>query len=330
MSIKVKNLVLETIRSHVETEMQMLDEVIKNELLGTEIQTICDVVKNLTLYKGKRLRPMLTILSCKLFSVESTKEYINVAAAIEMIHNATLLHDDVIDESRMRRGFKTANEAFGNKSSVLVGDFLLSVAFRNIVLTSSLEIARIISNASSIIVQGEIHQLECSVNIDNMNEDMYFKIIAEKTALLFAVAAEVGAVISNQSDEIRQKMYGFGLNIGMAFQIIDDLLDYFSTEEKIGKSRGDDFRDNKITLPLIALMKKLPESEKAEVMNFFINKTNFENVIDKMNKFDVYEDVMQVAIAYVDKARECLRNLGDAKIRKGLELILSFILERNF
>ncbi len=198
---------------------------------------------------GKRLRPMLTLCAARLCGY-SGKRHVGLAASVEFIHAATLLHDDVVDESDLRRGAATANAVWGNQSSVLVGDFLFSRAFELMVADGSLEVLRILSRASSVIAEGEVHQLVTTNDTETREED-YLEVIRAKTAKLFAAATEIGAVVADRPEAERRALETYGHNIGMAFQIIDDVLDYSAPQATLGKTVGDDFREGKITLPVI-------------------------------------------------------------------------------
>jgi octaprenyl-diphosphate synthase len=203
---------------------------------------------------GKRLRPMLTLSSARLCGYDGDR-HISLAACVEFIHTATLLHDDVVDESDLRRGAATANAVWGNKSSVLVGDFLFSRAFELMVKDGSLDVLAILSKASSVIAEGEVHQLVTANDTDTTEQD-YLEVIEAKTAKLFAAATEIGAVVSDRPDEERAALVAYGHNIGMAFQLIDDVLDYSARQATLGKTVGDDFRDGKITLPVVLAFRK--------------------------------------------------------------------------
>lgn len=209
---------------------------------------------------GKRLRPMLTLSSARLCGYEGTR-HVSLAACVEFIHTATLLHDDVVDESDLRRGAATANAVWGNKSSVLVGDFLFSRAFELMVEDGSLDVLRILSKASSVIAEGEVHQLVTANDTDTTEQD-YLEVIEAKTAKLFAAATEIGAVVSDRPDEERRALVSFGHNIGMAFQLIDDVLDYSARQATLGKTVGDDFRDGKITLPVVLAFREGDEKAR--------------------------------------------------------------------
>jgi len=203
---------------------------------------------------GKRLRPLLTIASAELCGYKGER-HIHLAACVEFIHTATLLHDDVVDESTLRRGRQTANSLWNNKASVLVGDFLFSRAFELMVADGSLEVLDILSKASSAISEGEVLQLSMSHSLE-LTQETYLKIIESKTARLFSAATEVGAVVAKASAEERKALTQFGRALGIAFQLMDDILDYSANQGQLGKTIGDDFREGKVTLPLILAYQK--------------------------------------------------------------------------
>jgi len=259
----------------VRKDLEKVDELIKQSLSSKE-QSI-DIIGNYIISAGgKRMRPLFAILSAKLFGYEAT-HHIKIAAAIELIHTATLFHDDVVDESKMRRGRATANEKWGNKHAVLVGDFLFSQAFKLMVATDSLEVLDTLSRASSVIAEGEIKQLTNIRNVDITREE-YVEIVKAKTAELFGAACKTGAIIAGQSPIIQEKMYEFGVNVGIAFQIIDDVLDYTATDS--GKEIGKDFKEGNITLPVILAYKFVNKNERDfkdfdQTMNLMINHDSF-------------------------------------------------------
>ena len=220
---------------------------------------------------GKRIRPLLTLGSAKLCGYKNGNRDINLAACVELIHNATLLHDDVIDNSDLRRGTKTPNAIWGNQSSILVGDYLLSRCFEMMVEDGSQEILKLLSFTSSQIAQGEVLQLEYKGEIDIL-EEIYFDIINSKTAALFAAATRVGACITNRSKKEKDALESYGRNLGIAFQIADDALDYYSTKTIFGKEIGKDFFEGKITLPIIFLYQKANLNEKIFLEKIFKKK----------------------------------------------------------
>jgi octaprenyl-diphosphate synthase len=215
----------------------------------SEIPLIGELASHIIAAGGKRLRPMLTLAASRLCGYQGTRHH-KLAACVEFIHTATLLHDDVVDESALRRGAASANALYGNKASVLVGDFLFSRAFQLMVEDGSLRVLAILSGASAIIAEGEVHQLMTANDLDT-SETAYLEVIGAKTAALFAAAARIGAVVAERSDAEEQALADFGFNLGMAFQLVDDALDYAAAQAELGKTVGDDFREGKLTLPVI-------------------------------------------------------------------------------
>ena len=238
---------MEALRRLVESDMARVNQLII-EYVKSDITLISDLATHLIAAGGKRIRPSLTLASSQLCDYKGAR-HVRLAACVEFIHTATLLHDDVVDASALRRGAATANELWGNKTSVLVGDFLLSRAFQLMVGDGSLDVLTILSNAAATISAGEVKQLMVSHDLA-ITEEVYLEVIGAKTAALFAAATELGAVVGAKPEQ-RPTLHKFGYALGMAFQLIDDALDYQAREEDLGKAIGDDFRDGKVTLPVI-------------------------------------------------------------------------------
>lgn len=280
---------------------------------------------------GKRIRPLMTLASTSIFSGDIKRAH-SLAAAVEFIHTATLLHDDVVDESTARRGQDSANLVFGNQASVLVGDFLFSRAFQLMVDDGSLDVLRILSDASAIIAQGEVMQLATANNLSTgMGE--YLEVIRAKTAALFAAACEVGPVIAGADAAATRAMAEYGLNLGIAFQIADDALDYAATQDKIGKTPGDDFREGKMTAPIIlALMKASPEEMK------FWSRTlgekqqteqDFNEACRLIKQHDSIAQSLELANDYGNKARLALAEAPDHPMRALLDELIFYTISRE-
>ncbi|MFT5702867.1 MAG: octaprenyl-diphosphate synthase [Rickettsiales bacterium] len=300
-------------------------------------EMIVDITNHLVLSGGKRIRPILTILAAKICGYNSGNRHCNLAAAIELIHTATLLHDDVVDGSSLRRGRKTANSIWDNKASILVGDYLLSVAFQLMVKDGSLETLDVLSKTSGIMADGEVLQLMNSNDI-NISEEKYLQIITSKTAILFSAATKVGAIINNCDQDTKNALADFGNNLGIAFQIIDDILDYSADEKTLGKEIGNDFYEGKITLPIILTYKKADEAEKSKIKAIFANNLmsdekdseSFTQIMDLINKYNVLEDVKNKAIHYHDLAKNNLKSFPESKAKSMLLAILeNGILRKN-
>ncbi len=282
--------------------------------LASSVDMIPEIAGHLVQAGGKRLRPLLTLAAAGLFSYRGEK-HVPLAAAVELIHGATLLHDDVVDESRMRRGEKTANLIWGNKESVLVGDYIFSRAFELMVATGSLQVLQILSHASSVIAEGEIMQLTTQNNLQT-DIDRYLSVINAKTAALFSAATHTGAIIAGASPRESEAMAQFGQNFGTAYQLIDDALDYAGFEADLGKSVGDDFREGKMTLPVIISFATADDDEKAfwtrTINRGEIGEGDFQRAVAIMEReqavrrtLDVARDYTRAALGNLDDVPEC-------------------------
>ena len=320
------------LKDSVDEKLVLVEEKIKSKLLSE-----VDLVQKMTDYHintgGKRLRALLTLGSAKLCGYTKGGRDINLAACMEMIHGATLMHDDVIDIGNIRRGEKTLNSIWGNHSSVLVGDYLLSRCFEMIVEDGNLEILKLLSSTSSKIAQGEVLQLQHKGEVD-MLEETYFKIITAKTAELFSAATKVGAILSNQKTKEKEALEFYGKNLGLTFQIADDTLDYNSNLKIFGKKIGQDFFEGKITLPVILLFQKVNSLEKDKLKDFFKQKTksnedlNF--TLTLINKYNIIKECYKKAEHFIDLASNSLIVFKDSNEKKVLKNLTSFSLERNF
>jgi octaprenyl-diphosphate synthase len=239
---------LDAMVSLVAADLNAVNAVILDRM-QSEIPLIPELAGHLIASGGKRMRPMLTLACAKLLDYPGTRHH-KLAAAVEFIHTATLLHDDVVDGSGLRRGKRTANVIWGNPASVLVGDFLFSRSFELMVEDGSLKVLRILSNASAVIAEGEVNQLTAQRQV-GLGEDRYLDIIAAKTAVLFAAACKIAAVVAERDEAVELALDAYGRNLGIAFQLVDDAIDYASDAATMGKGLGDDFRDGKVTLPVI-------------------------------------------------------------------------------
>ena len=314
------------------------DKLIKVEnLIALKLESKVELIQKMTNHHlnsgGKRLRALLTLGSAKLAGYELGDRDINLAGCVELIHSATLLHDDVIDESILRRGIKTTNTIWGNQSSILTGDYLLSRCFEIMVDDGDLEILKLLSSTSAKIAQGEVLQLQHKGEVD-MLEETYLKIISAKTAELFAAATKVGAILSEAENKEKDALEFYGRNLGLTFQIADDTLDYNSELKLFGKKIGQDFFEGKITLPVILLFQKLDNSNKKNLINIF-NKENrskddFNNIIDLMNEYKIIQECYQKAQHYINLASNSLSVFCDSKEKNILKNLTSFSLSRNF
>lgn len=329
MKKNIKNSV-DDLQLYFAQDMQAVDKLINSYITSNVTPVISELSNHLINAGGKRLRPLLTLAASDLCNY-SGASHIKLAAAIEFIHTATLLHDDVVDESFQRRGKPTANILWDNQSSVLVGDYLFSKSFQLMVETDSLKVLSILADASSTISEGEILQLSAVRNIKT-DESAYFKIIEGKTAALFAAATEVGAVISNVEDKEADALANFGKALGISFQITDDLLDYVGSEKVLGKNIGDDFKEGKVTLPLIKAISKSSKEEKRfweEVINKGMQKSSdLEHALLLMRQHNVFDETRSEAIKWSKKARNYLDIFPESKTKVILQELTYFVVER--
>ena len=299
---------------------------------GSEVTMIPEVANHLISSGGKRLRPMLTLAMAGLTGY-SGDGHIKLAASVEFMHTATLLHDDVVDESDLRRGQASANAVWGNKASVLVGDFLFSRSFELMVEDGSVKVLGILSNASSVIAEGEVLQL-ITANDTGTTEGSYLDVIRSKTAALFAAACRIGAVVAERPQVEEDALDSYGLNLGIAFQLIDDVLDYSAKQEKLGKTIGDDFREGKITLPIILAFQRGDEEEKTfwrrtlEELEQDEAGADLRHALSLMEKHGTLADSITRARHYGDLARQALDIFADSPAKSALTDIIDFCIER--
>ena len=312
-----------------------LDNV--NQQIKYNLASEINLIHKMTSYHlksgGKRIRPLLTLASAKLCGYNDGGRDVNLAACVELIHNATLLHDDVIDNSELRRGIKTSNAIWGNQSSILVGDYLFSRCFEMMVADGSQEILRLLSSTSSTIAQGEVLQLEYKGEVDIL-EETYLNIINSKTAALFAAAAKVGACIANRNKKEKDSLESYGRNLGLAFQIADDSLDYYSTKTIFGKEIGKDFFEGKVTLPIIFLCQKANENEREYIGKIFKknnrSKSEFNEIKNLIKKYDSINSCFKRAEHFVNISYNALNIFKPSKEKSILQNLTSYSLERLF
>ena len=314
----------------LEPDIIKINQSILNNLLGSE-PLISDLSNHIIGSGGKRIRPLLTIACSKLCNYIGNR-HIELASVIEFIHTATLLHDDVVDDSKKRRGKSSANFIWDNKSSILVGDYLLSKAFRILINEGSIACLDIISKASVKISNGEVKQL---VSIKNLhtNESEYLEIINHKTAELFSAACQIGGEVSEINSEKKKCLAEFGTFLGMAYQIVDDSLDYFSDFKTSGKSSGNDLKEGKMSLPLILCYKRCDKSEKKKI-EFIINKNKINNsdflkIIDLMTKYDVKQDCVKKAKHFSTMAVDSLGIFPDSTEKEKLVNFVDYLTYRT-
>jgi len=320
------------LKKSVDEKLVLVEEKIK-----TKLNSDVGLVQKMTNYHiqtgGKRLRALLTLGSAKLCNYLRGGRDINLAACVELIHAATLMHDDVIDVSSLRRGKKTINSIWGNQSSILVGDYLLSRCFEMMVEDGNLEVLKLLSSTSSKIAQGEILQLQHKGDID-MLEETYLKIISTKTAVLFSASTKVGAILANKKNNEKDALEFYGKNLGLTFQIADDILDYNSELKLFGKKIGNDFYEGKITLPVILLSQQINNIEKQSLKDIFNKNKRSENdlkfTLDLILKYKIIKQCYKKAEHFISLASSSLSIFPNSEEKKVLENLTTFSLERSF
>ncbi|HEX9808799.1 MAG TPA: polyprenyl synthetase family protein [Alphaproteobacteria bacterium] len=281
---------------------------------------------------GKRLRPMLLLGAARMCGYRGPR-HVGLAAAVEFIHTATLLHDDVVDESDLRRGRATANTLWGNKPSVLVGDFLFSRAFQLMVADGSLDVLAILSHASAVIAEGEVMQLT-TANDTETSEEAYLEVITAKTATLFAAATRLGAVVAGRPKLEEEALRAFGLNLGIAFQLTDDVMDYSSAAETMGKETGDDFREGKVTLPVVFAFRRGDDDERAfwrrTLEDMDQRDGDLARAVTLLARHGALEDSLLRARHYTERARDALDIFPDGEVKRALLEVVAFCAARTY
>ncbi|MBB6467059.1 polyprenyl synthetase family protein [Aminobacter carboxidus] len=310
-------------------DMGRVNELILSKA-GSDVEMIPEVANHLISSGGKRLRPMLTLAAAQMFGYTG-ENHVRLATSVEFMHTATLLHDDVVDESDLRRGKKTARTIWGNQASVLVGDFLLGQAFRMMVEVGSLEALDILSSAASIIAEGEVMQLAAAKNLET-TEDEHFAVIKAKTAALFSAAAEVGPVIAGASKNDKAALRSYGMNLGLAFQLIDDALDYGGSSKDLGKNVGDDFREGKVTLPVILSYRRGTAAERAfwksAIEDGATDDAALEKAVGLMVRHGAIADTIGRASHFGEIARDALAPLEQTPQKSALVDVIDFCISR--
>lgn len=300
--------------------------------MQSEIPLIPELAGHLIAAGGKRMRPLLTLASAALFGYQGTRQH-RLAACVEFIHAATLLHDDVVDASDERRGRASANAIFGNEAAVLVGDFLFSRSFQLMTEDGSLDVLRILSNASAVIAEGEVLQLETASDTGT-TEAQYYRVIRSKTAELFAAACEVGAVVAERSAAENAALRDYGMNLGIAFQISDDVLDYTAHHDRLGKSLGDDFKEGKMTLPVIRALAKASPAEKQFwsrcLTDLKQGEGDFDEAVTILRRHKAFDESIADARRYAELGIKALSAVPAGEIRDLLEELIVFAVERDY
>jgi len=302
------------------------------ERMQSPVALIPQLAGHIVAAGGKRLRPMLTLATARMCGYRGIR-HVALAAAVEFIHTATLLHDDVVDASDLRRGLATANAVWGNKSSVLVGDFLFSRAFQLMVEDGSLKVLDILSSASAVIAEGEVLQLVTSNDIET-TEDAYLNVIRAKTAQLFAAASRIGAVLGERPAAEEEALEAYGRNLGIAFQLVDDMLDYSARQIELGKTVGDDFREGKITLPVVLALRAASDTERSywrrTLEDLDQRDGDLEHAIELMMRHGTLLATLERARQYGEAARRALATFRDSPEKRALDEVIDFCLSRGY
>ncbi|WP_429136345.1 polyprenyl synthetase family protein [Bartonella heixiaziensis] len=320
---------LQSLVNLTKDDMESVNQLILS-MAKSEVEMIPEISNHLISSGGKRLRPMITLASTRMFGYQNDG-HIKLATAVEFMHTATLLHDDVIDESNLRRGKSTARMVWGNQASILVGDFLLGQAFKMMVDVGSIEALSVLANAAAIIAEGEVMQLSAAKNIETSTSD-YLKIIHAKTAALFSAAAEVGPIIAGCEHEERFALREYGTLLGLAFQLIDDALDYGGTAKHMGKNTGDDFREGKITMPVILAYTRSNTIEKEFWKQALENGNSTDEAFSYaqhlIEKYDSLTDTIEQARTYGKRAIDALAAMNESPALNALVETVDFCIAR--
>jgi len=321
--------------------MQAALNIIGDDLIRVEQQFRKDLESDVPLIRkvgeyvlssgGKRVRPALLLLAAKLCDYQGDKA-VPLASVVEFIHTATLLHDDVVDSATLRRGLASANTLWGNEASVLVGDFLFSKSFSLMVAAGSLDILRVLSSATTIIAEGEVMQLLCTGEID-LSEEQYIGVVRSKTAILMSAACEAGAILGNASLEMQKALADFGMDLGIAFQLMDDTLDYIATEEEFGKSIGHDLEEGKITLPLIHALRLCTDDERDRIVAVIekdeMSLEDFRDVSGLVKQYGGIEYTVAAARRYIGGCASYLQGFAPGNVRDALLKLAEYVVTRS-
>ena len=328
--IRVQKASLEEMRSLVSEEWSLLDQEIEKQL-SSDIELINNISQYIVNSGGKRIRPLIVLLSARACGASDLDRIVKAAAMIEFIHTATLLHDDVVDNSDSRRGIKTAHQSFGNESTILVGDFLYSRAFQIMVQINHMGIMEVMSDATNTIAEGEVLQLINSGN-PKINKEQYLEVIYRKTGKLFEAAMVVGGLLSNQSQTVLTTLQLFGKELGMAYQIVDDVLDYSSSFEIMGKDVGDDLAEGKVTLPMIYTLERAMPDMQEMIGQAILNKDskNADKIIGSIQSTGSIASSVNDAKEKTEFALHSIQSLDNSKYKTALTNLAEIILHRSY
>jgi octaprenyl-diphosphate synthase len=309
-------------------DMTRVNQVIVDHL-ASPVVLINQLSQHIIHSGGKRLRPMLVVLSAKACDYQGDQDAL-LAAVVEFIHTATLLHDDVVDDSDLRRGQETASSIWGNEAAVLVGDYLYSRAFQMMVKAQSMRLMDLLANATNTIAQGEVLQL-LNINDANTSEERYIEVIYGKTACLFEAATQIGAILSNSDEQTEQALKSYGKHLGMAFQLIDDALDYTANPNELGKNVGDDLAEGKPTLPLIYAMQQGDDTQQALIRHAIENGglNHIDAITQIIHSTGALEYTYQQAISEADLAKQAIKLLPESEYKKALNFLADYSVDRS-
>lgn len=323
------NISLADIRKPFKTELQVYEETFR-KIMASNVKLIDTIVQYIVKNRGKDLRPLLVIMSAKLVGTPTPHTY-TVASLIELLHTASLVHDDVVDEAPVRRGFASINAKWKNKVAVLMGDYMLSKCLINATMTGSLKIMQVLAEASKRLSKGELLQIEKSRKM-NLCEEDYFQIVSDKTAALIGTAAQLGAITTSENPKDHDKLKDYGENLGIAFQIKDDLLDYYGKQIIIGKPVGNDLREKKITLPLIAAFKNSEEKKEKKIKNLIKKGVTSGEVKFIINFVEEYGGITYAEMKkneYAQKAKDLLSDYSNSQVKRALLNFVDYAISRT-
>lgn len=321
---------MEQVLKMLDSDMSLVEQQFKHDL-ASEVVLISKVGEYVLASGGKRMRPMLVLLAARLTGYQGD-QHIGVASVVEFIHTATLLHDDVVDSASLRRGEASANAVWGNEASVLVGDFLFSKSFSLMVRTGSLAILQALSDATTMMAEGEVLQLISTCDLD-LSEEQYMQVVRDKTAVLIAAACRCGAVLSAVDEQQEQALNDFGMHLGIAFQFMDDALDYVADQAEFGKACGQDLEEGKMTLPLIETLRNCSSDERDQVAAIVekeqLNDDDFASVLGLINRYNGIDYTRQRARELVESAKNCLAIFPDCEVRQALHVLADYVVSRS-
>lgn len=300
------------------------------KVMSSDIKLVDTIVKYIVKHKGKNLRPLLVVMSGKLCGKPTDNTYIT-ASVVEMLHSATLIHDDVVDEAKLRRGFPSINASWKNKIAVLIGDYLLSKCLISGTDTGSLDVMRILADSAKRLSKGELKQIEKSKTL-NITEEEFFKMISNKTGALIGASCELGAITTSNKQEDRSNLRSYGESIGTAFQIRDDLLDYYGNQKLIGKPIGNDFKDKKITLPLIYSFQHAPKKETLTIKNKIkkgVKKKDIKDIIEFAEKYNGIKYAQDKLNEFAKKAKDALAGYSEGEVKTAMLNFVDYIILRS-